>query len=420
MNQIWTIMRREYVERVRQRSFLIGTILVPVFILAVTFGPAYLAMRTSGQAVHLAVVDLTGSLKDSIEPAFTDTLATGTPRFAFDWHRTDGGEPNKLRESLQTEVRAGTFTGLLWIPKDALTGGSVELYAMSTVDPELAARLRDAVSRAAMSRRLAAYGVSPDQTEAISKTVPLKAFKLTKEGAKESGFESDFFSMLLFAMVLYMTILIYGVSVQRSILEEKNSRIVEILLKAARPFQLMTGKIIGIGAVGVTQYAIWGLVASAGAAYIRGAVPSLAQATVISPMTFFFFVVYFLLGYLLYSAMYAATGAMATSDQEAQQLQMPITTLIVVPMLLMMMIVRNPGGTMSTVLSLIPFFTPVLMMMRISLQTPPVWQLVLSIVILGVSVLGISALAGRIFRVGILMYGKRPTLPEIVRWIKAA
>jgi len=421
MNRIWTIVRREYLERVRQRSFILGTVLVPVFMLGVTFLPIWIASRTGGQPVHLAVVDWTASLKGKLEPSFSDSLADGSPRFRFDYQTIPpGADPKTLLEGLQKDVRAGDYTGLLWIPADALTGGTVEMYAMNAADPEIGARVGNAVSRAAMTTRLVQHGVPAAETEAISKNVPLKIFKLTKEGVREGGFESDFVGMLLFAMILYMTILLYGVQVSRSILEEKNSRIVEILLKSARPFQLMLGKIIGIGAVGVTQYAIWGLAATAGGAFIRGMSPAFAQATSIPPSMFVFFVVYFLLGYFLYAAIFAAVGAMATSEQEAQQLQWPVTILIIIPIILLTMVMRNPDGPVVTVLSLIPFFSSVMMMMRINLHMPPAWQIGASMVILVASILGMAALSARIFRVGILMYGKRPTLPELMRWIREA
>lgn len=419
MSRLWALIRREYFERVRRRSFLLGTILVPVFILGFTFVPLWVASRTMGKPVHLAVVDHTAALQGSLEYSFSDSLPDGTPRFRFDWMPGSAtSDSNAVRQRLREDVLAGAYTGYLWIPQDALTGGTVNLYALGSSDPEVEGRMQAAISRAAMTARLVQRGIAAEETQAISKAVPLKMFKLTKEGASEGGFERDFGKMLLFSMILYMTVLLYGVQVQRSIIEEKNSRIVEILLSSARPFQLMVGKIVGIGAVGVTQYAIWGIVASLGAAYIKSTNPAFAAAAAIPPNVFFYFVVYFLLGYFLYAALYAATGAMSTTDQDAQQMQWPISTLIAIPILLMTMIMRNPDGTLSTVLSLIPFFSPMLMMMRISLNMPPIWQIAASMAILVCSVIGLAAISARIFRVGILMYGKRPTLPEVMRWMR--
>ena len=225
------------------------------------------------------------------------------------------------------------------------------------------------------SRRLEARGISNEETRAISRAVSFKLFKLTEEGAREGGIESDFATSYAFALIIYMTVLLYGMAVQRSVIEDKTSRIVEILLSSAKPFQLMLGKILGVGGVGLTQYALWAIVALGGAAYIRGTSPALAGVTALAPLTLGFFVIYFVLGFLLYAAMYAAIGAIVTTDQEAQQMQWPVTMLIVIPIILMMQVLRDPDGTMSTVFSMIPFFSPIIMLVRINLHTPPAWQI---------------------------------------------
>jgi ABC-2 type transport system permease protein len=269
-----------------------------------------------------------------------------------------------------------------------------------------------------MMHRLEQRGIAAEETDEIAARVPMRTFKLSEKGAREGGLEADLLTGFVFALMLYMTILLYGISVQRSILEDKNSRIVEILLSTVRPLQLMLGKVIGVGGVGLTQYAIWAAVAVAGSAYVKASNPAFANMATIAPLTLVFFVVYFVLGYLLYSAIYAAIGAMVNTDQEAQQMQMPVTMLLVIPMIFLQFILKDPDSTTSIVLSLVPFFTPILMMIRLTTATPPMWQLLLSVVIMLGSILACAAIAARIFRIGILMYGKRPTLPEIFRWIR--
>lgn len=418
MNCTTTILKREYVERVRQRSFLISTVLVPLFMLGVTFIPVWLASRSIGKPMKMIAVDHTRVLEGRLESAMSDTLPDGSRRFTFDWQQATGVDDAAMRDALQKRVLAGEFTGLLWIPADALDGGAAELYARGASDLEMLGRFRDALSRAAMVTRLEGRGISADETKAISKAVPFKLYKLTDKGAREGGIESDFATSYGFALVIYMTVLLYGMAVQRSVLEDKTSRIVEILLSSAKPFQLMLGKVLGVGGVGLTQYAIWAVVVLGGAAYIRATNPALAQSTALAPLTVGFFVLYFVLGFLLYAAMYAAIGAMVTSDQEAQQMQWPVTMLIVIPIIMMMQVLRDPDGTTGVVMSMVPFFSPIIMLVRINLHTPPLWQIAASLAILVVSILGLAALAGRIFRVGILMYGKRATLPEIVRWVR--
>jgi ABC-2 type transport system permease protein len=417
MNCTTTILKREYVERVRQRSFLVSTVLVPLFMLGVTFVPVWLASRSIGKPMKMVAVDHTGVFEGRLESAMPDTLPDGTRRFTFDWQQASG-TGDDMRNALQKRVLAGEFTGLLWIPADALDGGTAELYARGASDIEMLGRFRDALSRTAMVTRLEGRGISADDTRAISKAVPFKLFKLTEKGAREGGIESDFATSYGFALVIYMTVLLYGMAVQRSVLEDKTSRIVEILLSSAKPFQLMLGKVLGVGGVGLTQYAIWAVVVLGGAAYIRATNPVLAQSTALAPLTVGFFVLYFMLGFLLYAAMYAAIGASVTSDQEAQQMQWPVTMLIVIPIIMMMQVLRDPDGTTGVVMSMIPFFSPIIMLVRINLHTPPLWQIAASLAILVLSILGLAALAGRIFRVGILMYGKRATLPEIIRWVR--
>ncbi len=422
MSQFGTIVKREYLERVRQRSFILSTVLVPVFMLGVTFVPIWLMSRSSGKPVRLLAVDCTGVLGPRIEGAFSDSLPDGTLRFRFQWEPppVEGASEEATRSALEGRVLAEEWTGLLWIPSGAIQDASASLYARGLGDPEILARIRDSVSRSAMMARLEQAGVASGDTDRMSRPVPLKIFKLSEEGVREGGIESDFMTAILLAMILYMTVLLYGVSVQRSVLEDKTSRIVEVLLASVRPFHLMLGKIVGVGSVGITQYAIWAVVATAGAAYIRSSNPALAQAASLSPLTLAFFVVYFVLGYFLYAGVYAGVGAAVTSEQEAQQSQWPVTMLLVVPMIFIGQVLRDPDGTLTTILSLVPFFTPIVMLMRINLHTPPAWQLGLSILLMVASI-GIAAfVAGKIFRVGILMYGKRATLPELLRWIRAA
>ncbi len=204
------------------------------------------------------------------------------------------------------------------------------------------------------------------------------------------------------------------------VMEEKQSRIIEVLLSSVRPFQLMLGKLVGIGLVALTQYLIWGTFA------VLISVVAAAQAMTVSSVSFpkipvslmIFFVLYFLMGYFLYATLYAMIGAIVSNEEDGQQMQMPITMTIVIPVAISSIVMRNPDSLSSIVLSLIPFFSPVLMFMRITIQQPPWWQIALSFVLLLSTIFGAIWLAAKIYRVGVLMYGKRPTLPELVKWLK--
>jgi ABC-2 type transport system permease protein len=211
----------------------------------------------------------------------------------------------------------------------------------------------------------------------------------------------------------------YGITVMRGVIEEKSSRIVEVIASSVKPTQMMMGKLIGIGLVGLTQYAIWVGSAAAITAFGASMVASRGLTMPKLPISLLiYFVIFFLLGYFLYATLYAMVGAMVSTEEEAQQAQMPVTMLIVVPMLLFGMVMNNPSSGMSIGLSMVPFFAPTLMMMRISLVNPPMWQVLTSIGGMVVAILAAVWLAARIYRVGILMYGKRPSIAELGRWLR--
>jgi ABC-2 type transport system permease protein len=227
----------------------------------------------------------------------------------------------------------------------------------------------------------------------------------------------DYMGGFVFIMLLYMTILLYGVAVMRGIILEKSSRIVEVLLSSVSSFQLMVGKLAGLAAVGLTQMAVWIMAASflsshAGQ-WLHRDIPAIASSSSLA-----FLAVFFLLGYALYATLFAAVGAMCNSEQDAQQLQMLLVLPLVIPILVNPYIVQNPDNSVSVVLSLIPLFAPMVMFLRIHILPPPVWQIVASIGLLVLAIALTVYLAAKIFRVGILMYGKRASLAEVWKWMR--
>jgi ABC-2 type transport system permease protein len=220
-------------------------------------------------------------------------------------------------------------------------------------------------------------------------------------------------------MLLYRAVIFYGVSVMRAVLEEKNSRVMEVLLSSATSTELMAGKLIGVGAVGLTQIGIWITMASVYALPALAASASAGEIH-IAPLTLVAFALFFLLGYLLYSSVYAAVGAVITSEQEGQQLQFIILLPLILAVFMMGPVMRAPDSPVAMWTSMVPFFSPILMYVRIAIQPPPAWQIALSLLLLVATIAGILVLCARIYRIGILMYGKRPTLPEIMKWLKYA
>ena len=219
-----------------------------------------------------------------------------------------------------------------------------------------------------------------------------------------------------------MSLLLYGIAVMRGILEEKSNRIMEVLLGSLTPNQLMTGKILGIGLVGLTQLAVYAISGVVAQVYMLSSKMGTDYAwllDMLTPMKMVYFVVFFVLGYFMYTAMFAAIGAVCNSEQEAQNLQAPVQYLLMIPMISTIYFVKYPDSTVSVVVSLIPIFSPMVMYMRISLLTPPFWQIALSIVLMLGTIWILFRGVAKIFRIGVLMYGKRPTIPEILRWARA-
>ena len=268
-------------------------------------------------------------------------------------------------------------------------------------------------------------GYDPKVINKVYKDVNLVPIKVTKTGEKvERG--QTFIITYVLVMILYVSVLMYGIVVMRGIIEEKSSRIIEIIVSSVRPFQLMTAKLLGVGAVGLTQVIIYigfGIFLALNRASLVSLISSNPGADVpdffnLPVSVFIYFGIFYFLGYFLFSVIYAAIGAMVNSEEEAQNIQFPVIMLLIIPILFMMHIIKTPDSTLSVVLSLIPFFSPLLMFARICVATPPFLEIFLSIILMVVTLLILLWITGKIYRVGILMYGKRPTIPEVIKWIK--
>jgi ABC-2 type transport system permease protein len=277
--------------------------------------------------------------------------------------------------------------------------------------------LRNAVQAALTKRQLAQKGMSGAEVEDLLKPIDLDSIRIEKGKEGASGI-SVFLVSFTMVMLLYVNMLVYGFAVMRSIIEEKSSRILEVLLSSVTSKQLLAGKIIGVGAVGLTQTVIWLLVALAFS--LPGLMSSRSiMSNVQIPMAgIVAFAVFFILGYFLYATMYAALGSMVNSDQEAQQVQWPAMLPIIFSIVLSTPVLQHPNSPLAFWTSMVPFFAPILMFVRVLVETPPAWQILLCVALMLLLTLGLLGLSSRIYRVGILMYGKRPTLPELRKWLK--
>ena len=417
--KLLTVAKREYLERVRKRSFLIGTILGPLLMGAMIVIPGLLFERAPEGRTTLAVVDLSGEIFEQFAAALDDTLPGGGRMFSVRATPAAETDLDAVKKRLNTEIGAGAIEGYLVIPADVMDAGRATYFGKKVSNIRTIERIESGLSETIVVRRLASQGLDYAQVKEMTKRAKIETVQVLKGAEKASEFEKTYVTTFIFIMMLYMTILLWGMAVQRSIIDEKNNRVIEVLLSSLKAFDLMAGKIVGVGAVGLTQYAIWAVFGLGISAYALST-GAFAGVVSLSPVTLGFFVIFYLLGFLFYSTLFAAVGAVCNTDQEAQQLQTPIVMCLAFTIVIPMAVMQSPEGTFATVFSMIPFFAPILMFMRINILMPPAWQIALSIAILLASIYGSGLLAAKIFRVGILMYGKRPDAREILKWLRRA
>ena len=441
MRKLWAVLKREYRETVKKPSFLIMTVLAPFLMGALMLVPALLASRGMGER-RVAVLDGTGRLRAAVEglageaPAERSAFARGrgtnvptgriVPEYVdlFTVDPKNAVGPYLERLSLERTPKERRLDGVLLVPADAFERPLTHLTYFSRSSADLLAqeRLGRAVNRALQRERLAARGLPPAELELILAPLPVEAVQVTKSGQERRGGEGGFVLAMLFLALLFIPSLVYGQEVMRGVIQEKTDRVVELLVSSMTPMELLSGKILGMAAIGLTQMAVWvtmgGVVAAAGLSGARSA--GFDLSTVLRPSIAVWFVVFFLLSYLVTVGVYAAGGAIASSEKEAQQVLTPVMFVFLVPWFLMMPILTNPDSTLSVVLSLVPIYTPMTMFIRLLVSEPPAWQVALSLVLSVATIAGLLKASAKVFRAGLLATGKRPTIPELWRWLKEA
>ena len=431
MHNILIIAKREYLERVRTRSFVIMTFFIPLLMFGAILAPTLLMNRGSGDTKHMVVVaadrDTAEMIRSRIEQKQDEEKSgsqadgklgqkRGLPpsHFSVD---VSTNTADSERAALTAKVKDKQLDAFLWATPDAIKARKLDFVTRDVSSVIENGVLGLAVSDALRRSALKSKGLKEDEIEAALQPVDVEP--VSPMGKDAPNPQVMFFATFGMVMVLYMTVLLYGINVMRAILEEKTSRIMEVMLSTASAKELMSGKILGVGAVGLTQVGIWA--ATAGVLSAGSLVASAHMLKgVLSVKLLVFFAVYFLLGYVLYSTLCAAVGSMVNSEQEAQQLQF----LVMMPMILSVFVIVNifqhPASSLAFWGSMFPFTAPLVMFTRIAMQQPPVWQIALSIGLMVATIYGMVVLCSRIYRVGILMYGKKPNLPEIMKWIKYA
>jgi ABC-2 type transport system permease protein len=433
MNKFLAIVKREYIQRVRSKMFIVSTVLLPAVMSLFGIVPA-IVLSIKTPPLRVAVVDQTGKmyaqLKQSLsgdQDAQSDNsnLSRSLPRpgfgsFALEEVDSTNQSLDQIRVDLDRRLNARELEGYLILPPDFLAQGKAEFLNRNPGDIVSSRVLQSALNRATREQRLIEAKVDNKTRQELFKPVSLEG-----RGAGAAGQQRDpgasFALVFGLGFVMYLAILMYGQIILGAVIEEKETRIAEILFSSVKPFTLLMGKLVGVSFVALTQLALWGLAFSVFALYGVGVLASRGISASIPGLPFshcVYFALFFLLGYFMYATLYALLGSIVTTPQEGGQLAMPIILILAVSFYLFLPVSRSPDSPFSFWVSIIPFSAPVAMVVRIVTQTPPFWQIALSLVIGFGTVLVIMWAASRIYRVGMLMYGKRASIPEAIRWAR--
>jgi ABC-2 type transport system permease protein len=413
MRNTLLIAKREYLEQVRGRAFRMTTIGLPA-VFALIIGVGYLSSLGLGANRHMAVAASDAALANQIRgqlvgdkeaKATVDVVAPATP---------------EQRAALVKDVAQQKLDGVLWVDTPPGQAPTATYSSPSSGDFITGARLKSALTHAMLDTRLTAGGMQQKDADALVDGVAIDTFQVKKDGSVvKSNAEASFWKGYVMAILLSMTTMIYGMNVARSIIQEKTSRIFEVMLAIARPGDMLAGKLMGVGAVGLTQIAIW---LAAGAVILfspfAAAMMTGEFAVHVTWTEAILFPVYFILGYLLYSSLFAGLAATCETEQELQ-MYMPLAAAPTwLSFALIILIMNDSNSVWSVAASLFPPTAPIIMFLRMASEIPPFWQFAVSIGLLMLSIWGVLWFSTRLYRVGILMYGKRATLPELMRWLR--
>lgn len=435
MNKVGLIIKREYLTRVKKRSFIIMTLLGPLLLAAIYIIPILLALHADNEKRTIAVVDQS----HWFERQFIDTKSQSF--IMLDDISVD---------STKKLVQMGRYDIALFIPETQLNiPSSAVVYSMKQVPMSVEDHIKDVMKNEIQVQKLLANGVDPEILESIKTNVNLSVIRMDEGGyEKETFTEVQFIMGMVLSVLIYSFIMLFGGQVMQGVSEEKSSRIVEVIVSSVKPFQLMMGKIIGVSLVALTQFVIWILLTGTislgfSATMGIGQINPISSGTVLTQnvdtstimdnetvqhivdiaqsinfgQVIFGFILFFLLGYLLYATMFAAIGSVVENNTDSQQFSLPITVPLIIAMLSAIYIVNDPDSSLAIWMSMIPFTSPVVMMVRIPFGIP-IWQIALSAFILVASFIGMTWVAAKIYRTGILMYGKKLNYKELFKWLK--
>ena len=406
------VARWEFLEKVKSKWFLISLVMLPVIMVIFGVLPGLLASKADDKTIAVGVIDETGSILEPLAAKLEEKyrLPDKQPNYILRNLKEDV-EFDQLKARANRLVASKEIEGYFYIPSTVYDSGKVEFRAENVSNIRIAERFSRTIEEVIVEKRLMSQGLDPAKIRKLMADVNVKSIKVSEKGEeKESGFLETFFSGYILIMVLMFLILTSAQLLIRSVVEEKSNRVIEVLLSSCSARDLMVGKILGLSGLGLLQILVWGLIGM-GFAIKSGANIFAIDQLLLSA-------VYVVLGYLLYSAIFVAAGSPVTTEHEAQQITQYVTLILVFPIVLAIPATQNPDSVLIKVLSFIPLLTPAFMIMRIPIQMPALWELLTTIVLLIVSGVFMMWAAGKIFRTAILVYGKRPTIPELIRWIR--
>jgi ABC-2 type transport system permease protein len=448
MRKFLSVVKHEYKKIVLKWSFLLATLLFPVLAGAFAVIPALL-FSIKGEPTRIVIVDQTGkitprikenlsrektakkveksqqgTLKDltaSQEEQMKNVAEQMGETFNFVEYSADAKSIEQIKRELTGKITDKEIDAYLIVPPNYdAPDAKFEFFSRKAGDILSNSFLERATNGAVRSQRLADANISEDKLKDLSRNVDFSKTTINERGDEKDG-EGIFAAAFIISLMIYITLLIYGQQILAAVVEEKETRIAEILFSSAKPFELMMGKLVGVGLAGLTQLAIWIIsalvLAGIGLANMNAAGMNISIPD-ITPLTVVYFFIFFLLGFFIYATIYALIGSMVTNVQEGGQFAMLPIMFLVIGFYFSFAVIRDPNSSLSFWVSIAPFFAPITMPVRILAETPPFWQIALSILLNALAIAGLVWLAARIYRVGMLMYGKRATIPEAWKWIR--
>jgi ABC-2 type transport system permease protein len=424
MAKLWAIIKREYLERVRSKWFLIATFFGPIFFTAIIIVPAWLASKNKATSdiYNTTILDATGNgfghrlainiAGDSTNPGKLPTVRVVAP-----------SELTPAESTATREVMKKEKTGYIVVNQQTLAGEAARYAGRNATSIADMALLKNAIRQTILAQRLEKVGLNDAQMKQIT-FIPLdfSTERITERGRAGSGMASVMFGFAI-GFLLYISIVIYGQTIMSGVLEEKTTRVAEVVMSSVPTDTLLAGKVLGVGAVGLTQQILWivttyvllklrtPILAKLGAPTVSFSLPDITFAAGV------LFLLFFLLGFIFYSSLYAAVGSSVNSESEARQAATPLLVMIVSTGVFIQPVLLNPTGTTAKVLSLVPISSPIIMPIRMAVTGVPPLELAASLGFLAIGCVAALWLASRIYRVGLLMYGKRPTMREMAKWI---